>query len=249
MSPKSSMGPRDVTAESTPNANRRRRSDDTELQLLRNATWLFSERGFDGTSIRDIGGASNVAVSAMYYYARSKEDVLIAVMQRGLDRLAGGGAEALEDIEGAESRLATLITFHIAFHARNPRTARVVDQEFRALSGKSRKVVLALRDAYEALWTGVLQQGVEEGKFVDYGKLSSFALLEMCTGIAHWYKPRGKLSVPELCRYFVEMGLALVSVRQGGCCIDALQIPSPDEITSLVSMEIEPRKRPVGLSG
>lgn len=226
--------------------NRRAQSERSELKLLRTATWLFAEHGFDGTSIRDISEASHMAVSAMYYYARSKEEVLEAVMQRGLARLYGGSCEALADVEGASEQLATLICFHVAFHARNPRTSRVVDQELRALSGGKRKAILAQRDAYEAVWSDVLRDGVRAGEFVDRGGLAGLALLEMCTGVAHWFRPRGRLAIEEVCHHFAEMGLAMAGAHRDGkpVKVETLCLPSPQRLLSLVAIGIEPRSRP-----
>jgi AcrR family transcriptional regulator len=104
-------------------ASRRDRSERTELALLRTATLLFSERGFHGTSIRDIADAAELAVSAMYYYASSKDELLNAIMHRGLSKLISGSDLALAGVTGASERLAILVAFHVIFHAVNPRTS------------------------------------------------------------------------------------------------------------------------------
>lgn len=231
-------------ARSRSGATRRTQSERTELQLLQTATWLFSERGFHGTGIRDIADASGLAVSAMYYYASSKDELLTAIMRLGLTRLVDGSRQALLDLSGASERLATLVGFHVAYHARNPRTTRVVDQEFRALEGKAAREIHGLRDAYEDVWSRVLEEGVAEGEFVDRGRVSRLALLQMCTGVAHWYNPRGELSVAQLCERFADMSLALVGAHREGIptAVRDLAVPSADTFLSLVDLATEPRR-------
>ncbi|MCW6009595.1 TetR/AcrR family transcriptional regulator [Micromonospora sp. CPCC 205371] len=233
----------------TAGSQRRARSEQTELNLLRAATWLFSERGFHGTGIRDIADAAGAAVSALYYYASSKDELLLAVMRRSLGMLVSGGEEAIRDRTDPAERLAALITVHVVFHARNPRAARVTDGEVRALSGKDRTDILRHRDAYEAVWTATLRAGVADGSFVDRGDVARLALLEMLNGVAHWYRPRGQLSVPQLCERFADMGLALMGASRHGRTLTAADVRLPDTqmLLDRVELAIEPRRKPPGL--
>jgi AcrR family transcriptional regulator len=225
---------------------RRARSERTELHLYRTATWLFSERGFNGTSIRDIADAAELAVSAMYYYAASKDELLEGVMNQGLNRLVDGIGEALEGISGPSERLATIVGFHVAVHAYNPRTTRVIDDELRALPAEARKRTLRLRDSYQAVWDEVLIEGVKAKEFVPRGRIGRLALLEMCTGVAHWYRPRGELGVVEVCDRFADMALALLGARRDGeaVVISALDLPPAERFRAMAQIDCEPKGKP-----
>ncbi len=50
--------------------------NEKQIQILQIAEKLFSEKGFDGTSIREISSASNVNVAMVSYYFGSKEKLL-----------------------------------------------------------------------------------------------------------------------------------------------------------------------------
>ncbi|MBO9524184.1 MAG: TetR family transcriptional regulator [Nocardioidaceae bacterium] len=229
--------------------SKRVRSEQTELNLLSTSTWLFSERGFHGTGIRDIADAAGVAVSAMYYYAASKDELLEEIMKRSLTVLDDAGRAAVADVDGAAERLAMLIGSHVAFHTRNPRAARVTDHEFRALQGPAKQRVVKLRDAYEDLWNQVISAGVAEGVFVDRGATARLALLQMTTGIAHWYNPRGALGPAELWADFATMALALLGANRKGKPVElaSLELGSPAVLLERVELSIEPRSKPKGL--
>ncbi|SDH00319.1 DNA-binding transcriptional regulator, AcrR family [Sinosporangium album] len=230
-------------------SSRRAQSEQTELHLLRTATWLFSERGFHGTGIRDIADAAGVAVSAMYYYASSKDELLEAVMRRTLDVLVSSGEETLRDVADPAERLAAVIASHVAFHARNPRAAKVADHEFHALTGQVRQDILQQRDAYETVWSSILSAGVHDGTFKDRGTVARLALLQMTTGVAHWYRPHGELKIPQLCERFAEMGLALMGASREGRALEACDVNLPDTQLLLrrAELTIEPREKPTGL--
>ncbi|MEV0347368.1 TetR/AcrR family transcriptional regulator [Nonomuraea sp. NPDC050680] len=228
---------------------RRAQSARTELRLLRTACWLFSERGFHGTGIRDISVAAEVAVSAMYYYASSKDELLEAVTRRVMEVLAAGSEETVRDIDDPAERLVALIAVHVAFHARNPRAAKVADHEFQALTGQARRDILRLRDAYEKVWADTLEAGVRDGVFKDRGNVARLALLQMATGIAHWYRPGGELDIAQLCERFADMGLALMGAGRDGRPLEArdLSIPDSDVLLERVELAIEPRRKPSGV--
>jgi AcrR family transcriptional regulator len=63
----------------------KRRSPETKELILNAAEKLLSERGYYGTSLRDITRLSGVQVSLSYYHFGSKEDVLMAVVDRRAD--------------------------------------------------------------------------------------------------------------------------------------------------------------------
>lgn len=85
----------------------------TRDRILDVALDLFTEQGFDGTSLRELADRLGFTKAALYYHFRSKEDILLALHRRvhdvgraGLARLADGHvdlsswAELLDDVLG-----------------------------------------------------------------------------------------------------------------------------------------------------
>lgn len=54
--------------------------NDKQIQILQVAEKLFAEKGFDGTSIREISKQANINVAMVSYYFGSKEKLLEAIM-------------------------------------------------------------------------------------------------------------------------------------------------------------------------
>ena len=57
-------------------------ADTTRERILNAAERLFADRGFDGTSIRDVTTDAGVNLAAVHYHFGSKEDLLRAVLER-----------------------------------------------------------------------------------------------------------------------------------------------------------------------
>jgi AcrR family transcriptional regulator len=62
-------------------AERRRRSAaQTRDEILRVALELFTQKGFEGTSVRDIATAVGITQSSLYYHFASKDDIVATLM-------------------------------------------------------------------------------------------------------------------------------------------------------------------------
>jgi AcrR family transcriptional regulator len=82
---------------------------DTKTRILDQAERLFSDHGFDATSLRNITAAAKVNLAAVNYHFHSKEDLVKAVLARRtepvnrkrlamLDEALKGGAPSLESV-------------------------------------------------------------------------------------------------------------------------------------------------------
>ncbi len=57
-------------------------ANDTRQRILSVALDLFTEQGYDGTSLREIAEQLGVTKAALYYHFESKEDILMALHMR-----------------------------------------------------------------------------------------------------------------------------------------------------------------------
>ena len=64
------------------------RSNNRREQVLDAAAVLFVEKGFSGTSTRDIAKAAGMLPGSLYYHFQSKEDLLVAVFEEGVRRIS-----------------------------------------------------------------------------------------------------------------------------------------------------------------
>jgi AcrR family transcriptional regulator len=78
------------------------KAPDTRDRILDIALDLFTEQGYDGTSLREIADQLNVTKAALYYHFSSKEEILLALHMR----LHEFGREAL--LKMAEQEPVTL---------------------------------------------------------------------------------------------------------------------------------------------
>lgn len=213
--------------ESTRGVGRPRLAD---LRIRDACVRLFAQKGFQGTGIREIAAEAGVTSAALYHYVGTKEELLLEIMDGVLDQLIAAARRIVTDVDRSEARLSALVEHHVWFHAVHQLATVVTDTEIRSLSGDARAEVIARRDVYEAIWRRVVVEGVAEGTFrVDDPRIATTALLQMCTGVAHWYVPTGPLTLTRLCRMHADLALSMVRAARDGVPLraDALELPSP----------------------
>lgn len=183
---------------------------------------LWAERGFHGSGIRDLAEAAGLSSATLYHYMGTKEDLLAQIMRQSLDRLNRAAAQLVAEAWTPVERMAGLVQLHVLVHAVRPLETRVGDGEVHALTPAHRVEIVGLRDRYEALWQAAIDAGCASGDFhMAVPGVARLALLEMCSGVAHWYDPEGPLALERLALLHTEMALGLLGMaRRPGADFD-----------------------------
>ena len=205
--------------------------DDTTQRVMRAAITLFAERGFHGAGIRDIAAAAGLTTSTLYHYMSNKDDLLVEIMLATITPLRDASARIVDEIEDPATSLAAIVEMHVWAHASDPMVMLVADTELRALSGERLNKVMKVRDDYEGVWRSVIRAGVKQKVFeASQPELAVRALLQMTTGVSHWFSPSGKLRLEQLCHEYADWSLALLRAHQGKRALHYadLTLPKPD---------------------
>ncbi|ALV39854.1 transcriptional regulator [Pseudarthrobacter sulfonivorans] len=207
---------------------------------------LFATKGFAATGIRELGSAAGINSATLYHYVGSKEELLVSIMRACLEELIDSGAAAVRASSEPVLQLAGLVSSHVGLTAVNQLTARVAEYEMRALSEANRPVLQEMRDEYEGLFAQVLERGKRVGVFKTKDlAMARLAIMEMGTGVAHWYRRDGRLELPVVQRFFVDMACKILSVDPAGLDgFDYVHAPKrlPSEPSHIVAAEQRSRE-------
>jgi AcrR family transcriptional regulator len=110
------------------------RSSDTRQRLLDAAVTAFAERGFHGTTTRDIAAAAGMSPAAVYVHHKSKEELLYALARTGHDLTLEIVRNAIASAAEPREQLAATARAFALHHAHDHTSARVVNYELAALS-------------------------------------------------------------------------------------------------------------------
>jgi AcrR family transcriptional regulator len=168
-------------------------------QLLRASARLFREKGYDGTSVRDIAQAAGLQSGSWVYHFPTKHDILVAVMEQGLvDALARIEPIATSE-RPARARFEALVRTHLhTILAPGQDFVPVLLYEWRSLEPAARRRVTAPLRRYEAIWQKVIRELQRSGEWPGPTRIDALLLFGALNWMARWYRPGGRSSVDTL---------------------------------------------------
>lgn len=170
------------------------------------AVQLFAEYGYHAAPLRDIARIAGIQAASIYYHYANKEALLVEIMETHMQRLNANLERICREQTDPQKRLYEAIANHIRLHTSYKAEFFIIDTEIRALEGDNRSYILSLRDRYEFLLQELLRDGMEKGTFRQSDvKVSSYAIIAMCTEVSTWFKPAGRLSVQQVIDLYSQM--------------------------------------------
>lgn len=178
-------------------AEPRQNFDDKLERLLRTAAAVFAEKGYHSASIRDISRATGISLSGLYYYFRSKEELLFLIQNHCFQTVIENLETRLAEVCDPGERLHILVDNHVRFFAANMNEMKVLSHEASALSGDLRKQVNARKRHYVDLCESVVGALCPDDD-VAARRAAAFSLFGMMNWIYTWYHPERDLPVDQL---------------------------------------------------
>jgi TetR/AcrR family transcriptional regulator, cholesterol catabolism regulator len=179
--------------------SRRNNESNRRDELLRVSARLFREKGFDGTSIRDISSAAGMHSGSPFYHFKTKQDILVAVMEQGLAEGLRKSEEVMAQSLPPEQKLKGLIRAQLGTILEEGNDfIPVLLYDWRSLTPANRRRIVALKDRYDALWQQVIDELQREGHMPGDAQLMRLLILGAVNWAGTWYRAGGRLSVDEI---------------------------------------------------
>jgi len=176
----------------------------TRVDILKSAAKAFRRLGYHGATVQQIAAALRMKKGNLYYYFKSKEDLLFACHQYSLDRLTQLLADVEAEPVSPETKLRRLI--HGAVHLILDElhgTALFLDLE--ALSATHLRAIIAQRDLFDKGVRALLDEGTRRGDFTEgNAKFRSFVILGAVNWIPRWFNPGGTSTSDEIAQQFAD---------------------------------------------
>ena len=183
-------------------------------RLYEEALRQFGERGYDAVSVRDLAERLGVQPAALYAHAKSKRDLLYALVRIGYEVHRDWLREALLDA-GREpvGQIRSMVRAHVLVHLRYRDLARVVARELRCLSPEEQEHLEEVRNQSYELFSAVVARGVKLGVFsveVDV-ELAIAGITAMGVRAAEWWGPAGYPSAEQVADSYAGFAVKILS--------------------------------------
>ena len=173
-------------------------------QIIEIAAELFDRHGYHDTTMQAIADQAGVRKASLYYYFRSKDDILAelhqtltrAVVDRQRDRRAAGEL-------GPREQLRAMMRDVIGLGETHPGYLRIFFESHRELPPDVREAVAGQRADYRRMVRDVLTAGMAAGEFARVDPdLASLAALSLMNWTYQWFDRSGRLSAADVADRF-----------------------------------------------
>lgn len=163
-------------------------------ELLDIAARLFNEKGYKATSLAEIGDALGMNKASLYYYVKSKDDLLARVIYRASQRLRDLADGISQDGDDPRAALDRLIRTHCTTLLDRPDEFGTVIFQRRHIAATVLPEIAERERLYFSAVKNLVARGIQEGAFrpTDPG-IAAQMLLDTMNGILRWYRPGGRL--------------------------------------------------------
>ena len=179
--------------------------------ILHAAADVLRRNGYEATTMKDIAAEVNLTAASLYHHFRNKDDLLLAVLEGGLDLVT----ERLEPIVSSDisptEKLREMVRLHVLTLTGNTAVGAAMIFEIRPLmnlraSGRNgshhsddfivkRDAFFRQREYFEVLFRRVVQEGIATGEFREVDiPIYTKSIIGANNWVAVWYKESGRLT-------------------------------------------------------
>jgi AcrR family transcriptional regulator len=180
---------------------RQKRFDEKLLLILERASGIFAEKGYHNASVRDVAAATGVSPAGLYYYFKSKEELLHLILDACLSTLLNRIRQEVAGIEDPAVRLRVIVRTHLDHLNRYRNQMRVLVHEWHSLTGRFGDEIRGLMKEYVRIVIFTFRE-LSPGKDQKELRAATFGLIGMLSWVDQWYRPKKDLPMHMLADRF-----------------------------------------------
>jgi AcrR family transcriptional regulator len=161
-----------------------------ELQkdrMLKAAAQCFNEKGYSGTSLKDVANLLGLTDAALYYYVRNKEELVYlcylraaAMGRESMDRAIAEGCNGLDTVQ-------RYIRYHVGGMV-GDRGPVAIMSEIPSLKPAHREEILAVSRLHSTRFESVLEQGIADGSIAPCDvRMTGNAIMGALNWVPKWF--------------------------------------------------------------
>ena len=172
--------------------------------LLKNAAMCFNQKGFSGTSLKDVSRNLEITDAALYYYVKNKEELVNLCYIRALDLGEIALNRAMDEGTNCLEKLQLYIRYQIEEVCGEDGPVAILS-EIPSLKPEHQKYILDRSTKHTKKVTKLLTDGIKEGTiYCSNPIISSDAILGALNWTPKWFKPESGITSTQIADSFIE---------------------------------------------
>ena len=185
--------------------------------ILESAARVICARGYDGASMQEIAEACGMTKAGLYHHIETKEKLLLAIMNYGMDLFEDQVIAKVIDIADPVERLKACMAKNIKLvTSGSSKEVTIILHEHNTLTGHAGREINARKKKYVRFLESAIAEAIRRGQIrrVD-STLAAFAFLGSVLWTYKWFRHDGVLSEEQVAGGMVDLFFrGLMPVRQ-----------------------------------
>ncbi len=183
--------------------------DQKLVHVLKTSARVFADKGYHSTSMRDISRATKMSLSGLYYYFKSKEELLFLIQDYCFSTVIDDCNRLLVGVDDPIRRLKLLIENHLNYFVHNMSEMKVLSHEANSVTGDLFSKVNTKKRQYVDLVISLLDELARQYKIKSVDtRVATFLLFGMMNWIYNWYNARKDVDVAGLSNHVTRLFLS-----------------------------------------
>jgi len=175
-------------------------------EIINVSARLFSKKDYRATTLDDIAAELGITKAALYYYIKSKHDILYAICKTAINQYRQGIEEIVNTEKGSQERMRDIIFLNVNIFTKSGDIINVYLSEEDKLPPAKRRYITKQRREIESIIRSLIEQAIEEGVFRDLDvPMITRAIFGMTNWLGKWYRKNGEYSADEIAQIFYDL--------------------------------------------
>jgi AcrR family transcriptional regulator len=180
--------PKALRPRKSPRATKQAKPSTRLEEVLQSAANIFFAKGFHATSIEDVARDVGMLKGSLYYYIKSKDDLLFQLLLAGIEDGDAFIAQQIDPEGDPVEQLERVIRAQIDYIVQNRVQFGLFLHEFDSLPGKRQHKLISVMSRYNARFVELVRRGQEQGKLIEGEPwIIVNGILGMCNWLYRWY--------------------------------------------------------------
>jgi|JFJP01.1.fsa_nt_gi AcrR family transcriptional regulator len=163
-------------------------------EIYKIATKTLWQKGYDKTTIRDIAKATEMTTAGLYYYFKSKEELLFQILDSHMDDMIAGIEKISCDGLDPMDIINKYIHYQVDTYCNDRFRTRLILSDDDCLTGEWYGQIKEKQRTYLLFWRKVIEAYCLKNELSTKNiAIDAHCLVGMCSWIYRWYDPKGEI--------------------------------------------------------
>ena len=167
--------------------------------IIAKAAFLFREKGYSATSMRDLAENVGVEAASLYNHIKSKAEILQVICFKTANEFMDHLAEVEASSQNSVGKIESIIRFHIQQIVNHYEEVYVMDREWKHLTDPYLTNMQSQRRSYRQRIAAIIEEGIRKNEMKAMDAATAvLIMLHAVSGIESWHRSVKRISAEML---------------------------------------------------